>query len=98
MAISGKCLDPPSPWVDRLLLKMPVRLGPMGDESPKAQDSGAKANASTRAHSESWRKIELALPIDFARSALECDASPHRFQSIRSRRLQLGLARKPNWH
>jgi hypothetical protein len=31
------------PKVDRLLLKMPVRLGPMGNESPKAQISGGKA-------------------------------------------------------
>ena len=31
------------PKVDRLLLKMPVRVGPMGNESPKAQISGGKA-------------------------------------------------------
>jgi len=29
--------------VDRLLLKMPVRLGPMGNQPPKAQISGGKA-------------------------------------------------------
>ena len=29
--------------VDRLLLKMPVRLGPMGNQAPKAQISGGKA-------------------------------------------------------
>jgi hypothetical protein len=31
------------PKVDRLLVKMLVRLGPMGNESPKAQISGGKA-------------------------------------------------------
>jgi len=31
------------PKVDRLLLKMSVRLGPVGNESPKAQISGGKA-------------------------------------------------------
>ena len=29
--------------VDRLLLKMPVRLGPMAEESPEAQILGGKA-------------------------------------------------------
>ena len=37
------------PKVDRLLRKMPVRLGPMGNESPKAQISGGKAASSANA-------------------------------------------------
>jgi hypothetical protein len=29
--------------MDRLLMKMPVRLGPMAEEPPEAQTSGGKA-------------------------------------------------------
>jgi len=38
-----------------------------------------KSDAGTRAHSESFRKTDPAFLVHFARSALECDASPHRF-------------------
>jgi hypothetical protein len=57
---------------------------PQDDDTEIAEGArfSSKSDARTRAHSESWRKIELALPMDFVRSALECDAFPHRFQSI----------------
>jgi len=38
-----------------------------------------KSDAGTRAHSESFRKTDPAFLVHFARSALECHASSHRF-------------------
>ena len=38
-----------------------------------------ESGARTPAHSKSWRETERASCVNFARSALECDASSHRF-------------------
>ena len=41
-----------------------------------------KSDARTRAHSEGSREIDSAAPVDFARSAVECDESSHRFHRL----------------